>query len=299
MRTGKSAKRPSAGQRVLLSFVGSHDPYRGGDPTTGDGPLLKLLTHESFAVIHLFYNTQEYLRRAGAVYEELHRRAPDTRVAYVEIPVTDPTDHEALYDLMQHHCLEILREHADKADYCVATSSGTPQMQTCWLLLVLGGVLPDLVLSLWGDLGGANGLQAYSAFCRLRAEPAAALALIRKQLIPKEDQRIARLIDDLDDDRFAVRQKATDQLAGLGLGAESALRKVLENKPSLEVRQRIERLLQRIQGPTGERRTRWAIRLVELAGGRESRQLLQDLAGGAADSVVTKEAKAALERLPK
>jgi two-component system NtrC family response regulator len=127
---------------VLLSFVGSHDPYRGGEPATGDGPLLTLLAHESFAVVHLFYNNQEYLRRASGVYEALQRHAPDTRVAYVEIAVSDPTDYEALYELMQHHCLEILTEHGDKADYSIATSSGTPQMQTCWLLLVLGGIMP-------------------------------------------------------------------------------------------------------------------------------------------------------------
>jgi hypothetical protein len=54
MRTGKPrARGEDAGQRVLLSFVGSHDPYRGEEPTTGDGPLLTLLTHESFAVVHL------------------------------------------------------------------------------------------------------------------------------------------------------------------------------------------------------------------------------------------------------
>jgi DNA-binding NtrC family response regulator len=129
-------------ERVLLSFVGSHDPYRGGEPTTGDGPLLTLLAHESFTIVYLFYNSSEYLRRASGVYEAVQLRAPETRVAYIEISVDDPTDYEALYDLMQHRCLEIVREHGATADYCVATSSGTPQMQTCWLLLVLGGVLP-------------------------------------------------------------------------------------------------------------------------------------------------------------
>jgi DNA-binding NtrC family response regulator len=136
------ARRKQTGPRVLLSFVGSHDPYGGGEPATGDGPLLTLLAHESFAVVHLFYNNQDYLRRASGVYEALQRRAPDTRVAYVEVTVSDPTDYEALYELMQHHCLEILTEHGDKAEYFVATSSGTPQMQTCWLLLVLGGIMP-------------------------------------------------------------------------------------------------------------------------------------------------------------
>lgn len=138
----RSRRREGRQERVLLSFVGSRDPYRGGEPTTGDGPLLTLLAHEAFTAVYLFYNSQEYLRRASDVLEVVQRRAPATRVTYTEIPVNDPTDYEALYDLMQHRCLEILREHGANTDYCVATSSGTPQMQTCWLLLVLGGVLP-------------------------------------------------------------------------------------------------------------------------------------------------------------
>jgi hypothetical protein len=48
--------RPGAGRRVLLSFVGNHGPFRGGEPTTGDGPRLTLLTHEPFVAVHLFYN---------------------------------------------------------------------------------------------------------------------------------------------------------------------------------------------------------------------------------------------------
>lgn len=96
----------SGGKRVLLSFVGSRDPFRGGESTTEDGPLLTLLTHEFFSAIYLFYNTDEYLRRASSVHEILQRRAPDTRVTYVEIAVSDPTDYEALYELMQHRCLE-------------------------------------------------------------------------------------------------------------------------------------------------------------------------------------------------
>jgi two-component system NtrC family response regulator len=100
------------------------------------------LAHESFAIVHLFYNTQEYLRRASGIFEALQRRKPDTAVTYVEIPVDDPTDYEALYETMQHRCLGILEEHGDGVEYSIATSSGTPQMQTCWLLLVLGGVVP-------------------------------------------------------------------------------------------------------------------------------------------------------------
>lgn len=172
----------------------------------------------------------------------------------------------------------------------------------------LDGLLPadqseppaKLVQALRTDLRSRDGLQAYAAFCRLRAQPRAALlAAIREEMNGKEDaRRIDSLITDLDSDRFLVRQKAGEQLAALGPRAEAALRKVLEGQPSLELRKRVERLLAHLE-PVSERQARWAIKLVELAGGRDSRELLQDLASGAADSALTKEAKAALERLSK
>jgi two-component system response regulator HydG len=143
MRASKPVeRRVHEGQRVLLSFVGSHDPYRADEPGSGDGPLLTLLSFEPFSVVYIFYNGLAYHRRASGVLEALRERSSATQVHYVEIPVDDPTDYEALYGLMQHRSLEIVERHGRRAEYYIATSSGTPQMQTCWLLLVLGGVIP-------------------------------------------------------------------------------------------------------------------------------------------------------------
>lgn len=147
------------------------------------------------------------------------------------------------------------------------------------------------------DLASSNGLRAYWAFRRLRAEPRVAIPLIRTARA--EDERIGRLIRDLDDDKFLVRQRATQELAGLGTRAAAALFKTLEEQPSLELRQRVERLLVGLNGPAAERRVRWAVKLVEMAGTREAYQILQELADGATDAPTTKEAKAALQRLPK
>src|SRR5437867_3168665 len=54
-----SMQKPSATlKRVLLTFVGSHDPWRGGASGTGDGPVLSLLHAEKFDSLHLFYNNE-------------------------------------------------------------------------------------------------------------------------------------------------------------------------------------------------------------------------------------------------
>jgi hypothetical protein len=56
--------------------------------------------------------------------------------------------------------------------------------------------------------------------------------------------RIPKIVADLDSNDFAVREKATAELDKLGPVAEGALRKVLENKPTLEVRRRIEQRIE-------------------------------------------------------
>src|SRR5262245_53820445 len=58
-----------------------------------------------------------------------------------------------------------------------------------------------------------------------------------------DDTRLARLIRDLNHDRYHVREQATRALESMGDLPGPALRMALENPPSLEARRRIERLL--------------------------------------------------------
>ncbi|MBL8792573.1 MAG: hypothetical protein JNM56_01580 [Planctomycetia bacterium] len=63
-------------------------------------------------------------------------------------------------------------------------------------------------------------------------------------------QQIQKLINQLDDKSFNVRQKASQDLMQLGALVEPALKDALAAKPSLEVSRRIEELLERLkQGP--------------------------------------------------
>jgi hypothetical protein len=68
---------------------------------------------------------------------------------------------------------------------------------------------------------------------------------------------------------------------------------------SLEVRQRVERLLKKMVGQTGGEPVRElrVVETLELAGGPEARQVLQTLAAGAPEARLTREARAALKRL--
>ena len=156
----------------------------------------------------------------------------------------------------------------------------------------------------WTALADNDAAKAYRAMCRLIAAPADGLALLRQHLKPVEsvdDKRIKRLIADLDSDAFAVREKATKELQKLGELAEPAYRKVLAAQPALEMRRRLQELLDDIAQhqwhltPEILRQLR-AIEVLERIGAPEARKLLDALAGGAAGARLTREARAAVRR---
>lgn len=158
---------------------------------------------------------------------------------------------------------------------------------------------------LWDDLANEDANHAYRAIWTLVDHPQQAARFLRERLhpVPAVDlNRLDRLIADLDSDRFPIRRRATEELEKLAELAETSLRKALDKKPSLEMRQRIERLLQRSE--ERETSSEWiqllrAIQVLEQAGTPEACEVLKSLAGGPAEAWRTKEAKAALERLNK
>jgi hypothetical protein len=169
----------------------------------------------------------------------------------------------------------------------------------------VAGVLPvekEIVSvdKLWAEMRDADRLAAYGAFCRLRQQPEATVALLSKVLRPVSTvpaEQIQKLITDLDSDRFRVRNRATEELEKLGDAAEPALRKALKNNLSLEFRQRVTNLLDRLDSSLEVLRQRWAIRLLECLGTPGARDLLEQLADGAAEAELTRQAQQALARL--
>jgi RNA polymerase sigma factor (sigma-70 family) len=162
--------------------------------------------------------------------------------------------------------------------------------------------------TLWDDLAARDAAQAYRAVWALTAAPRQALPLCRDRLLrppaakdPELPQRIARLIAELDADRFEVREKATLALMKLGKTAEPAVRHALEDPPSLEARRRLERVLAPLeeQGLSGDMlQALRAVAVLEYVGSAESAEVLKKVAKDAADDRVRREAAAALDRPP-
>jgi hypothetical protein len=117
-----------------------------------------------------------------------------------------------------------------------------------------------------------------------------------KPVAPVEAKKIARLIADLDSDQFAVREKAMQQLGKLGDRAATELHKALAGNPPLEVRRRIEQLLEKQNGADHIRMVR-AVETLENIGTAVARDLCAKLADGVADAPLTREARATLRRM--
>src|SRR5262249_42304644 len=146
---------------------------------------------------------------------------------------------------------------------------------------------------------------AYAALGRLASSPGSAVPFLGKQLQgtrPVDTKRIERLIANLDDGRFQVRERATRELEALAERAAPALHKALAGKPSREARRRLEALLDRLDGASPSAETVRQIRVVEaleFIGNPEARRLLDQLAAGPPETRLTQEAKAAAGRLAK
>jgi WD40 repeat protein len=157
----------------------------------------------------------------------------------------------------------------------------------------------------WTDLAGKDGPRAFRARWTLGADPETAVALLTKHLKPiqpADSKHLQRLIAELDDKRFPVRQKAQKELEEIGELAAPALKQALAQKPSLELRQRIDRLLGKLGGPITRPEMMRAVRAIavlEDLATPQARKLLQTLSQGATEARLTQEARAALARLGK
>jgi hypothetical protein len=164
---------------------------------------------------------------------------------------------------------------------------------------------PGKLESCWGDLAGTDAARAYQAVCTMVTAPRQAASFLGERLLPEPSEvppHIATLIASLDDERFAVREEATAELAKSADQAETSLRKALASGPSPEVRGRVKGLLERLEGatpsPEGLRVLR-AVDVLERVGIPAAKEVIERLARGAPEARLTQDAKASLERLSK
>jgi hypothetical protein len=169
---------------------------------------------------------------------------------------------------------------------------------------------PKELQALWVDLAGTDAAAAHRVMWTLTAAAPQSLSFLQEHihpvppLSPTEVRTVTQLIEELDSEQFAQRQQATERLEKLAERAEPIIRQALEQKPPLETRQRLDRLLEKVNAgwvtpsPACLRILR-ALEIVEHMNTPDARHFLEQLAKGKPDVELTRQAKAALLRMSK
>jgi WD40 repeat protein len=157
---------------------------------------------------------------------------------------------------------------------------------------------------LWVALASPEAQPAYAAMADLATAPDRAVALLRRELKPvpatPADAELDRTFADLDSDDFATRQKASRRLVESGELAVPGVRQRLAGTKSAEVRKRTLAFLDPFDQPEPlpvRLRQIRGVELLEGVGTPAARDVLSELAKGAAEAPLSREAAAALERL--
>ena len=156
---------------------------------------------------------------------------------------------------------------------------------------------------MWDALASDDKAGGYDAMTTLAGDPTGFLELAATELKPAAAgptaAELAPIFRDLDARAFATREAAAAKLDRYGESALALVRAELEKGPSAEVRERLERFVDRCDGSTtfpDRLRSGRAIELLEHLGTPEARALLTKLAAGG-PSRRTTDAAGAIKRL--
>ena len=156
----------------------------------------------------------------------------------------------------------------------------------------------------WELLRADDATKAYAAINQLIADPGGTVPALAKQVTPVMQPRpelITKLVQQLDSESFSKREEASEALSKFGDGAMSVILAAMGARPpSLELKQRVDSILNGFVVPTGNRlRELRAIEVLERIGTADAQHVLTQLAAGASEARLTREARAARDRLAK
>ena len=169
-------------------------------------------------------------------------------------------------------------------------------------LLLIRSLGKENLESCWSGPMGQNAGKAHQAVGPFVAGAIESVPFLRSRLKPvpvADPGKIMEWIDNLNSEKFIVRQAATKELEKVDVQAIRLIQTAIQGSTSLEARRRLEQILNAISDVPGPEtvRTIRAIMALERIGFPDAQTVLRTLAGGAPGARETEEAKASLERL--
>ena len=200
-----------------------------------------------------------------------------------------------------------IRALAFSKDGKFLASAGTDAMAMIWKVPPAPNLTKRLSdaerVEAWDRLASDNPVMARHGVAALANDSGGVLDFLAARLKPApaiDERPLRQSVAQLDGPKFADRERAHHALEQAGELAAPVLQQALAAAKTLEARKRLERLLERIEKlepGAAQRQALRAIAVLEQHGGDAAKQLLDQLAGGAAGARVTIEAKDARERM--
>jgi WD40 repeat protein len=153
----------------------------------------------------------------------------------------------------------------------------------------------------WQDLAGQNVPRAFKAMDRLEDAADQTVDFLKGKILdPTREKRAHQLMSQLDNKKFAVREKALVELEQMGETTAPLIHKAMQSPNTLEKQLRLQKLLDNFDppfsSPAGLRLWR-CLEILESIDTPAARNLLRALARGTEDDPVAREARLALVRL--
>jgi hypothetical protein len=180
-----------------------------------------------------------------------------------------------LWDTDSGKLLTKLRGHSGEVESMAFSPDGKTLASGSWDTTVLLWDIPRAqVVSLWRLLAGEQGSAVHAAKA-LAANPPGAVPLLQERLqrAAALEAPYARLIADLDSDRFDAREKASRQLEKSARAAEFALLMAVDGGLSVEAQRRAQEILNKLTATREEQ----IVRLIPDLEGEKSAEAFQKL----------------------
>lgn len=126
-------------KKILITFIGNNDCQLSQGK---EGAILSILKERQFDLLYILYNDTRYLQFASEILLYCQKKHPRLTVRYQEADSFNPIDYNIVYPAMVNAVKAIREEHKnEEVEYTVSLTSGTPTMHSCWVLIVMGGII--------------------------------------------------------------------------------------------------------------------------------------------------------------
>lgn len=164
---------------MLLTFIGNNDCYLAEGK---EGAIISILRQRAFDALYILYNDARYLRHASEILLYCKKYFPKLIVRYQEAESFNPIDYNLVYPAMVSAVRSIQKEQEGKdVEYTISITSGTPTMHSCWILMVMGGIIQAKLIQSSREQGIQEVDFSLDDFPKLKSEAKIKIELTKKE----------------------------------------------------------------------------------------------------------------------